>query len=1020
MRPDRVDRALGPQLKKTLFYAILPPFDAQPQRHPAAGGPPDADTERMQEQSQNATISDAPGSQTSQRHNRTGVALPHGVTLTMLGLLAAQPVLADAPVWDCRMGPDGRSWQCLKQGAPVDEASTAAAQDVEPAMAELPQRPGGPLAETAATVPAAAAVAAPQAAATPPAATSPASPPAPVEPAAPAAPAPRAAPATTAAPAALPEAFSAAAPPRSTTAAPSAVMTTPGSPPASQAFHAQQMPDVTRAAPTQEPAPAGMPDLTAPLPAAKPAPTSAAGIVATPGEAVDSVPGVAPRASIDDGIDWGTCPVRQGSSTTPKISTRSSDIDTGGPVEVTADNVVAQLDPQQAVFSGNVVLVQNATALQADEISINRDSGEVMARGGFLLTRPEIRFAGDSADYQINTHEARVDNASYRIPEIHARGDAERAAFLGNGISQFDNITYTTCAPDDTSWQLRAEGLELDQNEGFGTASNATLRFKGVPVLYAPTFTFPIDDRRRSGVLVPSVGYSNNTGADVSVPYYFNLAENYDLTLTPRVMSKRGLMLGSEFRFLTESSDGTFAADVLPHDSEYGDTRGSASLYSITQFNARTQGRLRLNYASDSDYFSDLGGSLAATSATHLERAGEIVYHADTWQLFGRAQYYQTIDDDILTQDRPYARLPQLRAQLEHPDGLAGTTYHFDAEYVNFYRSDSVRGHRISLAPAISLPFGDTWWYAEPKIGAFYTTYKLTDQVAGLTDTPSHSTGMLSFDSGLYYDRAMSYFGNAATQTLEPRLYYLYVPSSEQNDQPLFDTAMFDFTFDNLFRENRFNGPDRVGDANQVTLAMTTRVLDDARGTELLRASIGQIYYFEDRKVTLRPGQEADDSSSALVGEVAAALGGNWRSRAGLQWDPHDGNNGTIDQALAQITYSDERRHVFNAAYRLRDGEINQTDLAFFWPVNAGFSVIGRHYYSLRDDRLLEALAGVEYGKCCWRVRALVRKYTDGAGDNHNLAFLLQLELSGLGRLGNDIDSTLERGVYGYRIDDEN
>ncbi|MDJ0740241.1 MAG: LPS assembly protein LptD [Gammaproteobacteria bacterium] len=725
-------------------------------------------------------------------------------------------------------------------------------------------------------------------------------------------------------------------------------------------------------------------------------------------------------ADIDQGIDWGACRVAEAGRglALPKTAKLAQ----GGPIEITADAAMTEFEPQRALFSGDVLLTQDDVRLQAGSISLDRSTGEIEANQGFMFTRPDIRFAGSKGRYQTATREAQVEQASYRIPAIRARGDAEYAAFLGNGVSRFDNISYTTCAPGDTSWVLHADELELDQNEGFGTAKHAKLRFLGVPMLYAPRFTFPIDDRRRSGVLVPSVGYSENTGADVSVPYYFNLAENYDLTLTPRVMSKRGLMLSSEFRFLTSHTSGTLAADLLPDDRERdtGDnTRGAASLYTRSRFSERTHARLRLNYVSDSEYFEDLGGDLAATSATHLERAGEITYDGDDWRLFGQAQYFQTIDDAIAKEDRAYSQLPLIRFDLERPDGIGGVTYHLGAEYANFHRDDSVRGHRVALAPALSLPLGDSWWFVEPKAGAHYTGYSLTDQVAGRDDAPSHLTGMISLDSGLYFDRAASYFGRAATHTLEPRAYYLYVPSSEQNDQPLFDTSELDFRFDNLFRDNRFNGPDRVGDANQVTLALTSRVNDGGSGEELLRTSIGQIYYVADRDVTLPGEPEDDDSSSAVIGELAARLGRGWRTRAGLQWDPHDGDDGTIDQALAQLSYRSEGRQVFNAAYRLRDGIARQTDVAFFWPVNEQFTLIGRHNYSLRDSRLLEALAGFEYGKCCWRVRAVARKYVDGDGDDHNLAFLLQLELRGLGRLGDDVDKTLERGIYGYRLDDD-
>ena len=952
---------------------------------------------------------------------RRSTAMP--LSLGIATLCAFGSTLAQQSTWDCRMAPDGRSWQCLKDGQP----------HVDPALTDTGSGPAAdePAAtvETPAALPDAETKRAPD--------TGP--------PTEPEQPAEKVQPSQTEEPAAIwpaqapePAAPAVAAPPKVRPAAGPAAPAPGGAavePPPSAFPRAEGLPDLTASPVSPSPAAApetapttafpraeGLPDLTAaaespssasalPTAAASPRPPSA-----EPGvEAVDSG-----TADIDRGIDWGTCRVA-GIDQGFTFAKRSSRVE-GGPIQITADAATAELEPQRATFTGNVLLTQDDVSLQAGSLTLNRATGEVEASQGFLLSQPDIRFAGSMGRYQTTTREAEVEQASYRIPPIHARGDAERAALLGNGIGRLHNITYTTCAPDDASWLLSAQELELDRNEGFGTAKHASLRFLGVPVLYAPRFSFPIDDRRRSGVLVPSVGYGENTGADVSVPYYFNLAENYDLTLTPRLMSKRGLMLSSQFRFLTRNTEGTFAADLLPNDRERdtgSSTRGAASLYTYSHFGERTNAALRLNYVSDSDYFQDLGGNLAATSATHLERTGVVTYQGDYWNVLGQAQYWQTIDDDIPTGDRPYSQLPLIRLGLERPDGVGGVTYHLDAEYANYHRDDSVRGHRIDLSPALSLPLGESWWAVEPKAGAHYTAYRLTDQIAGLDDNPSNLTGVFSLDGRLYFDRDTDYFGNAVTHTLEPRAYYLYVPSSGQDDQPLFDTAPLDFDFENLFRENRFTGPDRVGDANQLTLALTSRVNDRASGEELLRASVGQILYFEDRTVTLPDEPDEDDSTSILVSELAARLGRGWHTRLGLQWDPHDGDNGTVDQALAQLSYRGDRRQVLNTSYRLRDGVARQTDVAFFWPLNEQLTLIGRHNYSLREDRLLEGLAGIEYGECCWRIRALARKYTDSTGDNQNLAFMLQLELKGLGRLGDDIDSTLERGIYGYRLDDD-
>lgn len=929
----------------------------------------------------------------------------------MISLFVLPDAGAGTPTWDCRTAADGRSWQCFKDGQAVSDPAPPGQTVTTPADPPA-DRPATPLtADEAAAAPVA-----------PP-------PPAAVEP-------PASQPPDTAGQARYGEGFAQPDGPAAPDALPSEPVASQGAAAAgagvgtaAQAFQPGDVPDLTADGPSADAA------TVAPAPRPQPEPVSVAvpdhrtgdGAAPTPSVATDADTAQARPsavgaydARIDQGIDWGSCTIGADlrSGALDRLDTEVGD----APIEISADDMVTELDAEQTRLHGNVHLVHGDVQLWAQQVQLDRRAGKADAQGELLLTTPDIRFSGASARYDLDSRRAEVSQASYRVPAIRARGDAERAAFLGDGISRFGDISYTTCAPGNSSWLLTADELELDQNQGFGTATHASLRFLGVPMLYLPRFTFPIDDRRRSGVLVPTVGYSGNTGGDISVPYYFNLAENYDLTLTPRLMTKRGLMLSGEFRFLTESSHGTLAADLLPDDGERDEgssTRGAVSLKTHTRFNARTQGNLRLGYVSDSDYLSDLGSSLAATSATHVERTGEVIYNADTWDLLGRVQYYQTIDDAIDVDDRPYSQLPLIRLGLENAGGPLGTTYHLDAEYANFYRRDSVRGHRVDLAPAVSLPLGNAWWFAEPKLGARYTAYDLTDQTAGRDASPSHGTALLSLDSGLYFDRKTSYFGHAATHTLEPRVYYLFVPASSQSDQPVFDSTALDFNFDNLFRENRFNGPDRVGDANQITLALTSRVIGEASGEELLRASIGQILYFDDRDVTLPGESEADDSTSAVVGEVGARLSSAWRARAGLQWDPHDGDDGTIDQALAQVSYRDEQRHVFNAAYRLRDGLVRQSDVAFFWPLNERLSLVGRHYYSLRDSRLLEALAGIEYGKCCWRIRALARKYTDSDGDDHNLAFMLQLELNGLGRLGDDIDSTLERGIYGYRIDDD-
>jgi LPS-assembly protein len=936
-----------------------------------------------------------------------GAAAPFCIRLAGIMLLQTG-VMADESAWDCRATPDRRSWQCLERGA-------AAPLPAYPA-APTP-RPLKPPADTPAVE-----AAAPGGAETEPEAASTAAPVADEPPAPPPTDQPRASDATKA-PQEERDTAREPTPPAAApvTPAPATPEPTATQDPALQAFR------YGAPTPATPPSPATETEATSPEPAdTMAAPISAPERAVAPprqAEAAADAVQVTPATEIldgigqdiDAGIDWESCVAPSaglGDGVGADLSSYFEE-----PIEIAADALVSDLAQEQAKFSGNVELVQGGLLIRADELSIDRRSGDVDAQGNLLLTRPDLRVAGTAASYQLNSGLGTVEEAAYRLLGMRARGDATQAEFLGGGRSKYREITFTTCRPGASDWLLRAEALEVDQVEGLATASDATLRFFDVPILYSPTLSFPIDDRRRSGLLVPTLGQTTNTGFDVSVPYYLNLAPNYDLTLTPRLMSKRGALLGGEFRFLTPSSNGKLLAEYLPRDRDYQDgnkDRGAASFRASTRFSERSNAATILNYVSDSDYLTDLGESLAVTSAVNVLRRGTVVYHGDTWDLSGRLQYYQTLNDAIRTSKRPYSLLPEVAFGLDQPDGLAGTTYHLDAEYANFYREDSVRGHRVNLSPALSLPLRRTWGYAEPKLGAHYTGYWLTDQTPGLDDSPSDLAGFFNLDSGLYFDRATRYFGDDSTQTLEPRLYYLYVPRNSQDDQPVFDTTELDFNFDNLFRENRYSGPDRFGDANQVTLAMTSRMISDSSGEELLRASIGQILYFEDREVVL-PGEVVDDdSTSSLLTQLSASLGGGWQVRGGTQWDPHDGSNGTIDQALAQIGYRGADRRVFNVAYRLRKDVTEETDVGAVWPFSERFSLIGRHNYSLRENRPLETLAGFEYGRCCWRLRAVVRQFSDGPGGDQNLTFLLQLELNGLGRLGDNIDDALERGIYGY------
>ncbi|WP_435686070.1 LPS-assembly protein LptD [Sedimenticola selenatireducens] len=674
-------------------------------------------------------------------------------------------------------------------------------------------------------------------------------------------------------------------------------------------------------------------------------------------------------------------------------------------------------------FFGNVQIEQGNDRLEADHATYLKGANTLDADGNVYLEQPGLRVTGSTMHYNLESKQGTATQTEFRLTDPVARGTASTAELLNADQSRYDDVRYTTCPPGNNGWQVEAKELEIDQSTGVGVAHNAKLRFKGVPFIYLPYVSFPIDDRRKSGFLPPTIGSSTNSGADIAIPYYFNIAPNMDATFTPRIMSKRGILLGGEFRYLTENNQGEIRAELLPSDSEQGpgesDTRGAANMLLNGTPAPRWSYDINLNYVSDNDYIDDLGNSLAATSAKHQERRGDIRYYGSGWSFLGRAQQYQTIDNTIAVSDRPYSRLPQLLLNLERPDQAMGLTYHLHTEYVHFgHSSDSkVKGERFDLQPGISLPMRRPWGFLTPKLSLRHTRYSLENQTAGLSDSPDRTLPTFSLDSGLYFDRAGNWFGNAITHTLEPRLFYLYIPEEDQSDLPDFDTADLDFSFANLFRENRFSGTDKVGDANQLTTALTTRGLSTTTGEELFRASIGQIFYFRDRDVQLlSSGAVTNEDSSSIVAEVSAKLTRNWRAQAGVQWNPHADVDATEKNAFG-IHYLDDKQRILNLTYRFTDGTIEQTDLSARWPITHQLHAVGRWNYSLLHKKSMETFAGIEYESCCWVSRFVVRDYRSDANAEGNLALFLQLELKGLTSLGDKIDQFLERGILGYRTD---
>ena len=711
---------------------------------------------------------------------------------------------------------------------------------------------------------------------------------------------------------------------------------------------------------------------------------------------------------LDQGMNWQQC-----APATPAPRPSVS----GDSILIEADSATALPEQNLAHFQGKVVIRQGGNSLHADDLKYDNNRRIVQSDEQLLVQLKDLRVLGSKAWFDLQKEQGAMEEVSYRIPSRKARGEASLLEIRDSKHSHYENISYTTCPPGNRGFLLSAESMDIDQEKQIGTFRGAKLAFLGIPVFYAPTLTLPLSDQRKSGLLVPSLGYSSRNGLDLTLPYYFNLAPNYDATFMPRLLSKRGLLLGGEFRFLTPNNKGELFGEILPDDRESDDygTRGAIHARGHSNLSFLTRGLsadVDINWVSDDDYLDDMGRSLAVTSTRHLLSRAALNWRLPEWDAIAEIRDYNTLDKTIVPEDRPYSLLPRLAVNWTHFQGAAGLDYSVNVEMSSFYRDDSVTGARFDLLPRVSLPLRRDWGFLEPTLSGRYTSYELDDQLPGLDNKPDRGTWSASLDGGLFFDRSISWFGRNMIHTLEPRIYYLYTPYVNQDDLPLFDTGLLDFSFDNLFRDNRFNGPDRVGDANQLTLALTSRILSGASGRELLNASIGQIVYFDDRRVTLYGEEPVDDSSSSLVAELSTGIFEHWMLRAGLEYDPNADTS--LRQGLAMATYRGESGERLHASWRLREGVLEQTDLAAIWPVNDRLSLIGRWYYSVEESHSLESVAGLEYGDCCWRIRAVWRRYLDSNGEAYNYTALLQLELNGLGKLGNNIDNFLDRTIYGY------
>ncbi len=715
---------------------------------------------------------------------------------------------------------------------------------------------------------------------------------------------------------------------------------------------------------------------------------------------------------------WRLCAAPTKTAQT-KTTTLKNDLaegsDTSASKEMTFTADKFEVHGSQYRLTGKVKGGRANQQLSADSLNYDKKSDLAHATGSVRYEHGDRILTGDSANIDLGKGSGSITPARFWLTDKHIRGQADSVQFEGVSETRLHGVTFTTCDEGSDDWLLKASSLHLNTENNEGIARHARIKFMGVPIFYFPYLSFPLEGRK-SGFLAPAFGDSSNSGTELSVPYYWNIAPHRDATLTPKYLSQRGLLVGTEFRYLNERSHGQIEVAHINDDRVFGENRTAVGLQH--QGNPVPGWRTQLEYrhVSDEDYLDDFGSELATSSVTHLESRANVDYRNQYLQANLLVQGYQTLDETLSGTDKPYQRLPQVQIHSQNWRGPAGFKLGFDAEAVRFDRSEGVVGNRLDAQPRISWPWHGLSGFVIPKLTYRHTQYQLNRSDPGFDDSPSRSLPIFSLDSGLFFERELGSGGSARRQTLEPRLFFLHAPFRNQENlivdelsiDRVFDTTIPLFSFSQMFRENRFSGGDRVGDANQLSTALTTRFLDN-HGRELLSASVGRTFYFQDREVTLPGGIAETDSTSDWVAEIKSHWTPSLSARASLQWDTETGD---MERGSANILYLKDKRRVLRLSYRFEENSIEQSDLAFIWPLSPHWGLVGRWLHSIRDDVTLETLKGIEYDSCCWTARLVQRSYrVDALDEVENNTIWFQLELKGLTSVGKGIKNLLSHDI---------
>jgi len=669
---------------------------------------------------------------------------------------------------------------------------------------------------------------------------------------------------------------------------------------------------------------------------------------------------------------------------------------------------IASDDRETLHLIGDVSLTRRQQKITADDVVINKSTEQISARGNVRFEDPNYRLSSPAINIDNLDDTALIENPEFELPGNHAHGQADEIRKIDQFRSRYSNLAYTTCDPDDRDWHLRAAEMEIDDQSGRGSAKHTRLFFKGVPFLYLPWFQFPVDDRRMSGLLTPSLGYSEDNGNNVVLPVYWNIAPNFDMTITPSWFSDRGTQLNTENRYLFKSNRGQLDLSYLD-DEVVDDSRWFQQWRHQTEFSHGIRAGLQLVEVSDGDIFDDFENMAPQyNNARHLERHVSLQRSGETWNSQLMWQDYQTLDSTTATANRPYNRLPRFTLDADPQPWRGNLETPLQLELVEFDREDSVTGTRSHIQASLEWRSSNSWYFFEPELQLSFTDYRLQDNATD--NSINRSLPTFGLDSGLIFER-LAGSKKQWLQTFEPRLYFLHTPFEDQDDIPDFDTSLNARTYSNLFKNNRFTGVDRIGDANRITLGLASRIFHNDSGNELMQLRVGQAFYLKDRRVSL-DGSRDDSSKSDVITELE--VWPNSRTKVAARVIYEQAGSEINDRDLS-INYVDDGLAA-NLGYYFKEDELEQALISLVYPINERWTIVAKAQRSLQFEKTVENLLGIHYESCCWGLKILAGQSGDELEDfaETDNSIYFELTLKGLSKAGRDIDAQLREAIPGY------